>query len=528
MFAKLGYCLPKFSGIVGRMTTHLDWERLGRFVRAARGPRAQADIAANGGPSDETISKIEQGRWRPTRSVQKTLEKLEIGLGWAPGSANTVLAGGEPTELHTTNQSASQPPPAAHLGRGVMDDFVDTVSRTRESAPIIRASEFLRVVATSVNITRNTLVHDTSSAGRVNAIDTLYAASNAIPYMQDAIEEMKGVHHANTVEAASKSDASTKGHEAQDVAGPIDVAWVSEGLQRDVNDLPDSIPAEIPIYLFAAYSAAMGGVNKSCVDIAAVVRQNLPLRAIFVDSLLAAVRDFVYTTTRLTQAIQDVDIHATREQIDSTLPIFGTTAQFAEAVALFIDGLSSTEQDMRNKLADAQHQLGELASRLNNARAVLMESGRSSEPAPVRALSSKAPHQLSAHPTANRPVNWNDNPPPPPIELVDAASEGYKESDELPAELLDFPTRARQVLADLANLDPVLDFTKEADKLHRALGSKKEPPAKVAYIKALLSLLTRAADRVDEYATQIAVDEGIQSLIIHLLRSGNAALPAEQ
>lgn len=81
------------------MTTHLDWDRLGRIVRAARGPRAQADIAASGGPSDETISKIEQGRWRPTRSVQKTLEKLEVGLGWAPGSANAVLTGGDPIPL---------------------------------------------------------------------------------------------------------------------------------------------------------------------------------------------------------------------------------------------------------------------------------------------------------------------------------------------------------------------------------------------------------------------------------------------
>lgn len=101
MFAKGDYCLPKFSGIVGRMTTPLDWDRLGRFVRAARGTRAQRDVRANGGPSDETLSKIEHGRWRPTRSVQGTLEKLEVGLGWAPGSADIVLRGGQPQPLTT-------------------------------------------------------------------------------------------------------------------------------------------------------------------------------------------------------------------------------------------------------------------------------------------------------------------------------------------------------------------------------------------------------------------------------------------
>lgn len=206
------------------MTTHLDWERLGRFVRAARGPRAQADIAANGGPSDETISKIEQGRWRPTRSVQKTLDKLEAGLGWAPGSANSILAGGEPLELQSaTTAPNDEPPPHVPLSRQVTDDFIETVGRTREYPPLVRASELLRVVATSVNITRNTLIHDTSSAGRANAIDTLYAATNALPYVRDAIEEMKGDHDGSTMEIAAQSDAQTEGDQGQE-AGADDAA----------------------------------------------------------------------------------------------------------------------------------------------------------------------------------------------------------------------------------------------------------------------------------------------------------------
>lgn len=99
MFAKQDYCLPNFSGIVGSMESGLDWERLGHYVRDARGARAQKDITENGGPSDETLSKIERGRWKPTRSVTDTLAKLDSGLGWQPGSSDRVLRGGEPTPL---------------------------------------------------------------------------------------------------------------------------------------------------------------------------------------------------------------------------------------------------------------------------------------------------------------------------------------------------------------------------------------------------------------------------------------------
>lgn len=74
----------------------MDWERLGRFVRDARGTRSQKDISDNGGPSDETISKIEHGKWRPKRSVADTLGKLETAFQWAPGSADLVLRGGVP------------------------------------------------------------------------------------------------------------------------------------------------------------------------------------------------------------------------------------------------------------------------------------------------------------------------------------------------------------------------------------------------------------------------------------------------
>lgn len=74
------------------------WDRLAYYVTAFRSTRgmSQKAVSANGGPSDTTLSKIETGEWRPTRGVDQTLEKLDAGLGWQPGSASQVLAGGEP------------------------------------------------------------------------------------------------------------------------------------------------------------------------------------------------------------------------------------------------------------------------------------------------------------------------------------------------------------------------------------------------------------------------------------------------
>jgi protein involved in polysaccharide export with SLBB domain len=96
MFAEWGLCLPNFSCIVGLMADDMDWARLGQYVRRARGPRTQKAIRAAGGPTDTTIGKIESNEWRPTRGVDKTLEKLEKGLGWQPGDAARVLSGDEP------------------------------------------------------------------------------------------------------------------------------------------------------------------------------------------------------------------------------------------------------------------------------------------------------------------------------------------------------------------------------------------------------------------------------------------------
>lgn len=76
------------------------WERLARYVHQWRTRQGltQREVTERGGPSDTLLSLIEAGDWRPGRGVGRTLEKLDRGMGWEPGSASRTLAGGEPAE----------------------------------------------------------------------------------------------------------------------------------------------------------------------------------------------------------------------------------------------------------------------------------------------------------------------------------------------------------------------------------------------------------------------------------------------
>lgn len=82
-----------------------DWRRLATYIRARRTKlgwyTAQA-FADDTGLTRQTVSTVENGRSvRPS-----TLHRIEDALGWAPGSAEQVLVGGEPTAIEVE-------PPAA-------------------------------------------------------------------------------------------------------------------------------------------------------------------------------------------------------------------------------------------------------------------------------------------------------------------------------------------------------------------------------------------------------------------------------
>lgn len=71
-------------------------ERLHHFVTERRHALglSRAAMFARGGPSPSTMLKARSG----DRALsQPTLQRIDRALGWAPGSAETVMNGGTPT-----------------------------------------------------------------------------------------------------------------------------------------------------------------------------------------------------------------------------------------------------------------------------------------------------------------------------------------------------------------------------------------------------------------------------------------------
>jgi transcriptional regulator with XRE-family HTH domain len=77
------------------MSDTTDYDRLADYVLSRRTVLGidRAGVAGRMGVSTKTVERIEL-----SRSVRSgTLAKLELALGWTPGSARRVLDGGEPT-----------------------------------------------------------------------------------------------------------------------------------------------------------------------------------------------------------------------------------------------------------------------------------------------------------------------------------------------------------------------------------------------------------------------------------------------
>ncbi len=79
-----------------------DLERLGHYVvsrRVALGYRNRTDLASSLQFTVRTLADIEHGVRKASAGSYAILENK---LGWAPGSIDTILAGGEPTETVPT------------------------------------------------------------------------------------------------------------------------------------------------------------------------------------------------------------------------------------------------------------------------------------------------------------------------------------------------------------------------------------------------------------------------------------------
>lgn len=81
------------------MTT-AGWLRLGRRVKSERGRKGYPSVqsfAAATGLSKRTIQTIESGS-RTGRPRDATLARIELALGWQPGSAQRIVEGGRPRD----------------------------------------------------------------------------------------------------------------------------------------------------------------------------------------------------------------------------------------------------------------------------------------------------------------------------------------------------------------------------------------------------------------------------------------------
>src|SRR6185312_3681729 len=87
-------------------------ERLGHHIvsrRVALGYRNRTDFADSLQSTVRTLADIEHGA---RKASPGTYAMLENKLSWAPGSIDTILAGGEPTELVSTQRRSNPNPPS--------------------------------------------------------------------------------------------------------------------------------------------------------------------------------------------------------------------------------------------------------------------------------------------------------------------------------------------------------------------------------------------------------------------------------
>lgn len=106
-------------------------ERLAEAVIARRkelGDISQLDVYLAGGPSNTTMTEVENGRLKTL--TRTTANKLDAGLRWEQGSARRVWDGkGEPVPIRLSHQS----PREARRVREFLEATEDVDQETREA-----------------------------------------------------------------------------------------------------------------------------------------------------------------------------------------------------------------------------------------------------------------------------------------------------------------------------------------------------------------------------------------------------------
>lgn len=111
------------------------WATLGKRARARRvalGHRHQTHFAKASGISIRIVTAIENGDMTGRKSYDPaTVNLLETGLRWAPGSVDRILAGGDPIELAPPAPpgSALTQMGSAELVAGITERLTELVRR---------------------------------------------------------------------------------------------------------------------------------------------------------------------------------------------------------------------------------------------------------------------------------------------------------------------------------------------------------------------------------------------------------------
>lgn len=123
-----------------------DWKLLAEAIRGARKARGwtQGQLADAAGIGFSTVQRLESGK--PYETMPLTIDRVERALGWAPGSAGEILAGGAPRPLPddaAAAQASSAPtrsglPPRVQfeLAEGEVFDY-DVIELTEGGGKII-------------------------------------------------------------------------------------------------------------------------------------------------------------------------------------------------------------------------------------------------------------------------------------------------------------------------------------------------------------------------------------------------------
>lgn len=110
-----------------RAVTDDNWHRLADKVieRRTQLDMTQQDVQAAGGPATATLRNIEGAHQTSYRRA--ILARLERALGWAPGSVNSILAGGDPTPATSDNPAQREDTPSPDRGRPVHKTLADVL-----------------------------------------------------------------------------------------------------------------------------------------------------------------------------------------------------------------------------------------------------------------------------------------------------------------------------------------------------------------------------------------------------------------